>query len=273
MKTPADTGPKKQTAIITLVRNEPYFLPRWLEYYGRTGASLFVLDHESDDGSTANLPPGVSRIPVHHPDCEPAAWMMRTVQDQMRELFGSGYERCIYAEVDEFLVPDPARWPNLRTFLDAHDDDFIAAQGWNVMYRPGDLPLPKNWMGGDGINYCKEYALHPGAVSMLAGRGWKREPIYDMTLIGSWVPNWKIGRHGMEDRPNGPDVGLRLVHLHYADPELGWARIQARVKGRTFAPDGMGFQNKPESRKEFDEHWGGQCRDAEPIPEAYWNVI
>ena len=240
-------------AIVTLVRNEKFFLPRWLEYYGRAGADLYVLDHESDDGSTDRLPPEVFKIPVSHPECERAAWMLRTVQDVMRKLLSEGYKRVIYAEVDEFLVPDPSRWEDLKEFLDLTPHTFVGAQGWNVVFRPGDPPLSPEG-------------------KLLEGRCWKREPVYDMTLVAAQVPNWKIGRHGLEDRPNDPYVGLRLVHLHYADPGLGWERILARSKDKPFAPDGCGWQNKPASREEFDRIWGEQCRGGEPIPGEWWVV-
>ncbi len=243
----------KPLAFITLVRNESFFLPKWVNYYARTDADLFVLDHESDDGSTDHLPGRVTKEVVHHPECERAAWMLGLVQDKMQQLLNEGYDRVGYAEVDEFLIPDPARWKSLKNFLTERQDPMIPAQGWNVVCRSGDSPLPGN--------------------PMLAGRGWKREPIYDMTLLASRVPRWKIGRHGMEDQPNGPDIGLRLVHFHYADPELGWRRIQDRKKGKEFAQDGCGWQNKVSTREDFDRIWGEWCRDPEPIPEFYWDIL
>ena len=113
---------------------------------------------------------------------------------------------------------------------------------------------------------------------MLKGRLWKRESFYDMTLVCDRVPNWKIGRHGMEDRPNGPDVGLRMVHLHYADPELGWRRCADRKRNKLPAADGMGYQNKYDGRHDFDCHWGTMCGDdrdgpAVPVPPEYWEVL
>lgn len=240
-------------AIVTLVRNEPFFLPRWLEYYGRTGADLYVLDHESDDGSTDNLP-GVTVATVRHELCEPAQWMLRTVQQKMADLLVL-YDRVGYAEVDEFLIPDPARWNSLSHFLDENPDDFLGAEGWNVVHQKDDLPL------------CDS-----PVVGLLEDRCWKREPLYDMTLIGRKVPNWKIGRHGLNDRPNVPSKGLRLVHLHYTDPELGWERILARKRGKAFAPDGCGYQNKFATRKAFDAHWGSMCGGGEPIPREWWAV-
>lgn len=253
----------KKLAIITMVRNEPYFLQRWVEYYSRIpDVAIHILDHESDFlnlGSQEILKDRTAKvflICTPHPECERAMWMLRTVQDYMRKLFEEGYERVIYAEVDEFLIPDPEKYKNLAEFLEKRDDEYIAAQGWNVIYRPGDSPLPEMGL-------------------MLKGwaRRWKRESIYDICVGGATVPNWKVGRHGMEDRPNGPDVGLRLVHMHYADIELGWKRLQDRWRNKPIAQDGMGHQNKPASRADFDNHWARECYGGEPIPELYWSII
>ncbi len=243
----------KPLAFITIVRNESFFLSRWVEYYGRTGADLFVLDHESDDGSTDNLPAGVTRIPVWHPECERAAWLLEIIQGTMEELL-QRYDRVGYFEVDEFAVPNPHRWQNLKAFLDEHPHDFISLQGMSVIQQPGDPPPP--------------------AVGepLLAGRSWKRDERYDMTLIGRQVPRWKIGRHGLEDRPNGPDMGLALVHCHYLDKEIGWARILGRKKGKEFARDGCGVQNKFDDRSEFDVHWDQMCCGGEPIPDHWWVI-
>ncbi|MGI4940925.1 MAG: glycosyltransferase family 2 protein, partial [Janthinobacterium lividum] len=44
-------------AALTMVWNEPFFLPLWLRHYGRHlgPQNCFVLDHGSDDGSTEHL--------------------------------------------------------------------------------------------------------------------------------------------------------------------------------------------------------------------------
>lgn len=47
----------KTLACVTMAYNEADMLPIWLKHYGRQAkpANCFVLDHGSDDGSTANL--------------------------------------------------------------------------------------------------------------------------------------------------------------------------------------------------------------------------
>ena len=45
---------RQRRAVITIVHNEPVFLPIWLAYYSRFFApdEIYVFDHESTDGST-----------------------------------------------------------------------------------------------------------------------------------------------------------------------------------------------------------------------------
>ena len=45
---------RKRRAVVTIVHNEPVFLPIWLGYYSRFFAAedIYVLDNESTDGST-----------------------------------------------------------------------------------------------------------------------------------------------------------------------------------------------------------------------------
>ena len=46
---------KRRKAAFTIVKNEPVMLPIWLSYYSKHFdlQDLYVLDHQSTDGSTA----------------------------------------------------------------------------------------------------------------------------------------------------------------------------------------------------------------------------
>jgi hypothetical protein len=52
-------------AIVTMVYNESVNLPIWIRYYRRAApsATLFVVDHASDDGSTDHIPE-VNKLPL-----------------------------------------------------------------------------------------------------------------------------------------------------------------------------------------------------------------
>ena len=68
---------RRRRAVLTIVHDEPVFLPIWLRYYSRFFApeDIYVLDHETSDGSTDRRRlrphPGRARRRVDH------TWMVR----------------------------------------------------------------------------------------------------------------------------------------------------------------------------------------------------
>ncbi len=267
----------KPLACFTITRNEAFFLPLWLRHYGATGGSLFVLDHESDDGSTSrpdevpfplnmancgtplarwsNTKPYFVRVPVFRPDTDDVGWMLKTVESIQRELL-LDFERVLFAEVDEFLIPDPERYTDLASYLDRVGGDRITATGYDVCQH--------------------DYAIGELAgMPSLRGRWWKRNDRYDKTLISSVPVHWEVGFHRPvtgEKRP-AADPALLLVHLHYMDREIAWDRLCSRMAGRQPAPGDWGRQNKFTKREDFDRDFSDAISGAEPIPERYWSCL
>jgi Glycosyl transferase family 2 len=119
------------TAVVTFVYNEAVNLPIWLRYYGEAfgDRNLFVIDHSSTDGSTANLG-DVNRL-----------WLAREELDEHRRCvfmasFAKGlleyFDTVIYTDCDEMLVPDPAEFSSLKDYLDKNDFEYMAPVGLNV---------------------------------------------------------------------------------------------------------------------------------------------
>ena len=78
-------GANKRRAVITIVHNEPVFLPIWHAYYSRFFApdDIYVLDNDTTDGSTNRE--GFVRIPAPH-DRADNAWMVGTIEKLQHEL-------------------------------------------------------------------------------------------------------------------------------------------------------------------------------------------
>ena len=96
----------ERIAIMTMVYNESTNLPIWIGHYRRTApsANLFVIDHGSDDGSTAPVS-GVTRIPLPRGELDERD---RTfLINSLQQGFLRYYDIVIYADCDELLVPDP----------------------------------------------------------------------------------------------------------------------------------------------------------------------
>ena len=125
-----------RVAIVTMVYNERFNLPIWLRHYTAhcPGATLFAIDHGSDDDSTRNLS-GVNVIPLPRTPFD----------DQIRAEFVGDFQRAllrfydvfIFTDCDEMLVADPQKHASLASFLTAANSDVIAPIGLNVHHLPG----------------------------------------------------------------------------------------------------------------------------------------
>ncbi len=243
----------KPLAVFTIARNEAFFLPKWVEYYGRLKADLHVLDHESNDGSTDI--DGFVRVPVEREHTDDCGWMLRTVEYKFKELLNT-YRRVIFAEVDEFLIPDPDTYPSLQNYLENHYTATpITATGYDVCWQQGDAYNP--------------------ALPMMCQRKWKRNDAWDKTLISGIPLCWEVGFHRPQahmPRPD-PDPSLLLVHLHYADREIAWMRIQSRMAGRMPYPNDWGAQNKIRDRDAWDLMFSRAVADATEVPEKWKKLL
>lgn len=111
----------KKIAAITCVRNDDFFLERWIEYYGREFGSenLYVFL----DGHDQPLPKhqgnvNIIRIPhVPLPRVPAMRRRAKTVSNLARAIFPY-YDAVIALDVDEFLVPDPKQYSDLKTFIE-----------------------------------------------------------------------------------------------------------------------------------------------------------
>lgn len=204
-------GPARSRAIITCVRDEAIMFPIWLRYYSRyfSADDIFVLDHQTRDGSTSR--PGFHRIPVEHPYFD-TEWMMRRVTALQHELL-ERYDVVLICDVDEIVAPDPASAvADLGQYLDRFDEEFVSCVGYEVLHRADlepriDMERP-----------------------LLAQRGsWFRSALYDKPLIASVPMDWVPGFHRRTDGLNNYDPDLRLIHLHRLDLEQCFARHVERT--------------------------------------------
>lgn len=186
---------------VTMTRDEADMLPRWVSYYGgQLGVeNLVVLDDNSVDGSTEELPCTLHRLPS-------PPW--RSSWGQMRRQLANGlargllacYDVVIFTDVDEFLVPDPGRHSSLLAYLKARAGrDVIAPLAVNVLHNPRTEP-----------------ALHSGRPVLEQRRFVKFTAGMCKPLIKRIPADWQAGFHGIKARFE-IDRELMLVHLKYYD--------------------------------------------------------
>ena len=109
-----------KTAAITFVRNDSFFLERWIDYYGHQLG--FENLHVFLDGLDQPLPKRHSMVNIHQVE---HVCRSRKAGDKRRAEMVSKhasnlfpyYDAVIALDVDEFLVPDPAKYENLSDFI------------------------------------------------------------------------------------------------------------------------------------------------------------
>jgi hypothetical protein len=229
-----------RSAVVTMVRNESVFLPIWLRYYSRffSPEDIYVLDHGSNDGSTAGG--GFVRIPVEHPVVD-WGWHRDAIQAQQHALL-ERYDTVLVTDVDEIVAPDPATG-DLGAYLAAFaasGRDFVTCRGYEVIHMRDQEP-----------------PFDP-ARGVLAQRGWWFfNPAYSKPLLARVPMHWHGGMHNRTDGLVAEDGCLHLLHLHRMDYDLCLARHQQRV-------------SVPWNARDWNEGWGYQNRIVEPESFARW---
>ena len=255
---------KHQRAAFTIVQNEPVFLPLWLDYYARhfDPEDMYVLDHDSTDGSTRNLGGRCHVVPIHKSPCNDHHWLKSTVEMFQAFLLQS-YQTVLFAEADEIIVADPSSYVGLGEYIDRMTGPAARCTGLNVIHAEGEPALDFS-------------------QPVMAQRGsWFPSPFFDKTLISRVPLKWVTGFHAAENMPDlKPDPALVLVHLHRVDYGTCQARHRTRALQKWNARDvelGLGRHNRIFEDAEFREwfYHGDQLKHAPPvgIPQKWRGVF
>ncbi len=237
--TEADRPPGRPRAAFTIVQNEPLMLTVWLNYYAHhfDPDDLYVLDHDSTDGSTAELAGRCRVVPVHRFASFDHRWLRSTVESFQRFLLQS-YETVLFAEVDELVVPDPRRYAGLAAYIDGLQRPAARCSGFNVVQQPDEPPARFD-------------------LPLLAERRyWHASLEYSKRLLSRMPLRWSKGFHQEYDAPDDPpDPELLLVHLHRLDYDSCLARHRSTATRNWSREDialGDGAQNRIAAPDEFD---------------------
>lgn len=218
--------PKGKCAIFTIVKNEYYFLPIWLKYYKQffSDADIYVLDHQTDDGSTDNLT--VNVVPIINEMAFDHQWLVNTVQDFQTSLLEK-YESVIFAESDELLYsPDMSLNVLIDTFLANPEKQYITCEGYEIIQDLND-----------------EKPLEIGEEIFKNRKFWFRHGDYDKTLISKIPLTWVWGFHLTKNVTRQLGYNLRMAHLHRCDFELMLKRHEERATKWKLKKDGGGTQH------------------------------
>lgn len=255
---------RRTRAIITMVHNEPLFLPIWLRYYSRWFApeDIYVLDNGSTDGST--MGEGFVRIPVEHETVD-HTWMVRTIEQLQHDLI-SRYDITVVADVDEIIAVAP-QLGGLGDYLDWFDEEWVNPLGYELVHmKDREPPLRLD---------------HP---ILEQRRYWYVNGAYDKAALAMVPMTWKPGFHGREDNKLNAEPDLRLIHLHRMDFDLCLERHRTRRRkqwAELDAREGWAVHNQVVDDEDFArwfyaesgfESWGYKIQPEE-IPAPWREVI
>jgi Glycosyl transferase family 2 len=253
-------GAKKRRAVITIVHNEPVFLPIWLNYYSRffRPEDIYVLDNDTMDGSTER--DGFVRIPVHH-DSVDHTWMVDTVQDLQHELLDR-YDVVLVTDVDEIVTPTP-EWGTLGEYIDEFSEMFVTCVGYEILHM-----------------IDREGPYDPSRP-ILDQRGyWFANGAYNKSALATEPMSWVPGFHHRTDERLNYDPDLRLIHLHRMDFDICHERHrirEARAWNETDVDERWAYYNRTVDEVEFESWFYGDIGFDDPdahitverIPESF----
>jgi len=265
VKTAAPTRERdgmRPRAAFTIAQNEPVMLPLWLSYYGRyfDPDDLYVLDHDSSDGSTEGLEGRCRVVPVHRQTYD-HHWLRVNVESFQAFLLRS-YDTVLFTDSDEFVLADPSRYSGLDDYIAKLARPAARCLGFNVVQQPDEPPLRFD------------------APLLAQRRCWHASLLYSKRLLSRIPLRWSEGFHLEYSAPDDPpDPELLLVHLHRVDYDACLARHRkafARDWKETDLLQGLGTQNRiiePDEFEEWFRHGPELDAPGELIPEHMRSLL
>jgi hypothetical protein len=212
-----------KVAVVCVFLNEYFFIPYWQNYYGNLFGynNLYAIGDLKNDSSMRLLEREVNLIDyspeiqanfVEHCDL---AIKFQT------ELLRQGYDVVIYAEADQFFIPDPEKYKDLNDYLEKNTQDYIKVSGWNVQHIIDE-----------------EQKFNPSQPVLSQRKYWFKDPGPEdkMTIVRKPVEWYGAGFHdSTPDVPRDPD--LYNIHLHLCDFPHCHSRRHTKTNPVKWAPN------------------------------------
>eukprot|EP00277_Geminigera_cryophila_P006415 CAMPEP_0179429706 /NCGR_PEP_ID=MMETSP0799-20121207/15003_1 /TAXON_ID=46947 /ORGANISM="Geminigera cryophila, Strain CCMP2564" /LENGTH=327 /DNA_ID=CAMNT_0021205719 /DNA_START=198 /DNA_END=1181 /DNA_ORIENTATION=+ len=203
----------KPLAIFTYVRNEPIFLPIMLKHYAAhvDPMDIYVLDNDSYDNCTLNIQNHV--INIHNAKYFDHDWLIHQVTRFAGALLKQGYQRILFGDVDELVVPNPSKYKG------------------GLLEYVSKLNNTTNIVRVTAFHVIHDTSVDPREIDLdrpiLRQRHlWCRQKLYDKPLLTNKPLKWTPGFHGFRDDEDvAPDPDLVMFHLHYIDFNLNMKRV------------------------------------------------
>ena len=249
---------KRKCAVFTIVKNESYFLPIWINHYKKyfNVDDIYILDHESNDGSTSNL--DVNVVHIFNDLAFDHQWLIDTVQGMQKTLLND-YDCVLFAESDELIYT--LEKPLNEVILDFINDENSLYQTATGRELIQDLENEKPLEDNDNIFEFRSL--------------WFDDPQYHKTLLSKIPLEWIWGFHKIKKGEIDKKYGLWLCHLHRCDFNKMLKRHEERAKKWKLKDDGedAGFQHRIGDREGVLNYFNNIPNKPEQIPNNHKEIL
>ncbi len=212
----------KRIAALTMVRNDDFFLRKWVEYYGRElGRENLYIYYDGEDQTIGDFCKGTNAFV--HPKI---GWQvvaaekgrLKFLSEKAAELFANGYDLVIGVDADEYIVVDPKLGLSLKAYLSEQDIDIsLSALGLDFGQK----------LGEEGDLSHEEPFLCQRRYAQIGSR-------YTKPSIIAQPCKWGSGFHRIKGHNFHIAKDLFLLHFGYADKKL----LEDRLLNREMVTQG-----------------------------------
>ena len=206
----------KRIAVITMARNDEFFLSRWISYYGNQFGTenLYILLDGIDQKIPTNIESThITKLP--HTAMSRAAgdkYRISKISDMAQKLFGIGYDLVIGCDADEFLIVDPKTKKTLAEYLSSIKiKTSVSGLG---------LDIGQHMNKEKKLNTKKTF-LSQRAFALLSTR-------YTKPVVLSRPARWGSGFHRVKKHSFHIDKNLYLLHFGAVDMHMLQTKAAAR---------------------------------------------
>lgn len=198
----------KRIAALTMVRNDDFFLRKWVEYYGsELGKENLYIYYDGEDQPVADFCKGANAFVHPKIGTQVVAaekGRMKFLSERAAELFSKGYDLVIGVDADEYIVVDPKHGVGLRDFLSRQDID--------VCLSPLGLDFGQK-LGEEGDLSLDATFLSQRHFAQIGTR-------YTKPSIIAQPCRWGSGFHRVKGHNFHIAKDLYLLHFGYADSKI-----------------------------------------------------
>ncbi|MBR4129531.1 MAG: glycosyltransferase family 2 protein [Bacteroidaceae bacterium] len=198
----------KHIAVLTMVRNDDFFLRKWVEYYGsELGKENLYIYYDGEDQSIASFCEGTNVF--SHPKIgtqvvSAEKERLRFLSEKAAELFDKGYDLVIGVDADEYIVADPKLNIGLR--------EFLSQQKIDTSLSPLGLDFGQKLGEEDDLS-MEETFLSQRHYAQIGTR-------YTKPSIIAKPCRWGSGFHRVKGHNFHIAQDLYLLHFGYADKKI-----------------------------------------------------